>query len=297
VARISWAQWRPLGNITDEPPIKPTVLIYHTMVGFLRGTEMMFRQGGFTGTESTFGLGGTWDGNLDGTVYQWQDTNRQADAQFEGNAYANSIETSDGGHPTNPWSSKQLESLVRLTVDWCRLTGNPCQLVKAPHERGLGYHEQFWAWNHGDHACPGPVREGQLRTIVIPKARAILTGGTYKPPTQPSHPPQPSEPEEPSEPGAPAETPPQHEAKLDEDGVLGPATIAAMQRQLKIAADGTMGPETRVALQRHVGTRPDSIVGPATVKALQRRLRARQSGIWDRGTTMALQRALNAGRF
>ncbi len=273
---IAWAEWRPLGAITEEPPITPTVLIFHTMVGFLRGTEAMFKQGGFKGEESTFGVGGPWDGDLDGVLWQWQDTHRQADAQFAGNAYADSIETSDGGHPTNPWSSKQIETLVRLTVDWCTMTGNPCELVKAPSGRGLGYHEQFWDWNHGDHACPGPVREGQLRTLVIPKARAALTGGTYRP-----HSPAPSGPQ----------------GKIAEDGVLGPETISALQRQLHVEDDGVMGPATRVALQRHLGVRADSIIGPITVKALQRRVRATQSGIWDRQTTLALQRALSAGTF
>jgi N-acetylmuramoyl-L-alanine amidase len=292
VARIAWAEWRPLGAITDEPPITPTVLIFHTMVGFLRGTDAFFRQQGFVGTESTFGLGGSWDGELDGALWQWQDMNRQADAQFEGNAYANSVETSDGGHPTSPWTSKQLESLVRLTVDWCRATGNPAQLVRAPHEHGLGWHEQFWAWNHGDHACPGPIREGQLRTIVIPRARAQITGAPQAgghqavPPTGAEH-------------QAPtgAEHGSHPDGKVAVDGILGRDTTRSLQRVLHVDADGILGPATRVALQRHLGVRADSILGAITVKALQRRVHALQTGLWDRRTTRQLQRALNAGTF
>jgi peptidoglycan hydrolase-like protein with peptidoglycan-binding domain len=268
--RIDWAEWRPLGAPTDEPPITPRVLIFHTMVGFLRGTEAVFRVNGYQGTESTFGLGGPWDGNLDGALWQWQDMNRQADAQFAGNAYANSVETSDGGDPTNPWSPKQLEALIRLTVDWCRLTGNPCELVRAPGDRGLGYHELFHAWNLDGHVCPGPVREGQLRTTVIPKARKQL-GDAVTAPAPTTH--------------------------LAEDGILGPATIAAMQRALHVDDDGVLGPVTRAALQHRLGVPVDGIVGPATIRALQRLLGVQQIGRWDHGTTRALQQALNHGVF
>jgi hypothetical protein len=270
-SRIGWAEWRPLGNPSDEPAITPRVLIFHTMVGFLRGTEAVFKVNGFNGTESTFGLGGPWDGDLDGVLWQWQELDRQADAQFAGNAYANSVETSDGGDPMNPWSPKQLDALIRLTVDWCRLTGNPCGLVSDPGGRGLGYHEQFTEWNLDHHVCPGPVREGQLRTIVIPKAREQLGTTT----TAPS--------------GA---RPP-----LAVDGILDAATIAAMQRVLHLGADGVMGPITRAALQRHLGVHVDGIVGPETTDALQRLVGVKETGKWGHSTTRALQGALNAGSF
>jgi peptidoglycan hydrolase-like protein with peptidoglycan-binding domain len=282
MARIPWAQWRPLGPITDEPPITPTVLIYHTMDGYLRGTEETFKQQGFFGTESTWGLGGPWDGTLDGVLWQWQDTHRQADAQYDGNAYANSVETSDGKAYTHPWSSKQLESLIRLTVDWCKLTGNPCKLVTQPTEKGLGYHEQFEGWNKDHHTCPGPIREGQLRMTVIPKARAKLaaTVGSL------SH--------------AMSTAPPISGGSgemLAVDGVVGPATIRALQHRLGITVDGIMGPATRVALQRHLGVRSDSVILENTVEALQARIEAAPSGVWDRATTRSLQEVLNAGSF
>jgi hypothetical protein len=281
MARIPWAQWRPLGPITDEPSIVPTVLIFHTMDGYLRGTEETFKQSGFHGTESTWGLGGPWDGSLDGVLWQWQDTHRQADAQFEGNAYANSVETSDGKAYTHPWSSKQIAALIRLTVDWCKLTGNPCKLVTEPHEKGLGYHAQFEIWNRDHHTCPGPVRLGQLRMTVIPKARAKLAAMIE---TTLSH----SMSTAPPIRGGSGE-------KLDVDGVLGPATIRALQEQLDIKIDGIMGPATRVALQRYLGVRSDSVIDAASVEALQARVAAEPTGVWDGGTTRALQTALNEG--
>lgn len=276
MARVPWAEWRPLGPIAAQPPINPTVLIFHTMEGYLRGTDVTFRKGGYVGVESTFGVGGPADGSLDGALWQWQDTHRSADAQFEGNAYADSVETSDGTFPSHPWSSKQIQTLVRLTADWCRLTGNPCKLVARTSKRGLGYHAQFKPWNHDGKSCPGAVRVGQLRTIVIPKARAALANDSHTP-----HPIAPSQPD----------------GLIAEDSIAGPETIAALQRELGLSEDGIFGPETRVSLQLHLGTRPDSAVGSVTIRALESRVGLDERGVWDHVTTLALQKSLNAGSF
>ena len=70
--RYPSASWRPLGT-QSEPAITPRILIFHTMVGSLKGTDALFRGQGYTGTESHFGVGGPWDGAaLDGAVWQWQ---------------------------------------------------------------------------------------------------------------------------------------------------------------------------------------------------------------------------------
>ncbi|WP_207386423.1 peptidoglycan-binding domain-containing protein [Protofrankia symbiont of Coriaria ruscifolia] len=167
--------WRPLAADNPEPAIVPRVLIIHTMVGYLLGTESMFRAGGYDGTESTFGVGGEWDGQYDGVAFQWQRLDRQADANYAANAYANSVETSDGGDPSRPWGARQLAALITLTATWCRVTGNPPVLVGSPNGHGIGYHSQFANWNLSSHTCPGPVRIQQLLDIVIPGAAAIFS--------------------------------------------------------------------------------------------------------------------------
>jgi len=180
--RYPVAAWRPLGPET-EPSITPRILVFHTMVGGLRGTDTMFRAGGYQGVESTFGVGGPWDGAaLDGVVWQWQDTGHQADAQAGGNNYCDSVETSDGGNPNHPWSTKQLAALVALTVWWCRATGNPCRLVRSTGDRGIGYHRQFAVWNPDNHSCPGDVRQAQLLNYVIPTAARELAHPNPNPP-------------------------------------------------------------------------------------------------------------------
>lgn len=173
--RYPAAVWRPLGLQTEPRIGVPRVLIFHTMVGNLAGTDQMFRGGGYAGTESHFGVGGPWEpGALDGVVWQWQGIDRQADAQGDGNAYATSVETADGGDPDRPWTPDQVEALVRLGVWWCQQTGHPARLVDLPTQAGFGYHSQFRAWNPHAHSCPNPARIRQLKTVIIPRVASAL---------------------------------------------------------------------------------------------------------------------------
>lgn len=177
--RYPKAAWRPLGNTNDEPSIGvPRVFIIHTMSGYLMGTDATFRVNGYGGTESHFGIGGNYDRpDLDGAVLQWQLTNRQADAQFGGNAYATSVETSDGAHDNVRWSPKQAEAIISLGVWWCKQTGNPAKLVTSIDGHGFGYHAQFHDWNRDDHDCPGAVRLVQYKNEIIPAIADRLAGG------------------------------------------------------------------------------------------------------------------------
>lgn len=185
------AAWKPLGQQTEPSIATPRWLVFHTMVGFLRSTDAMFRREGYQGVESTWGVGGPWDKmpdgtSLDGVAWQWQDITHQADAQADGNAHANSIETSDGGDPDRPWSAKQLARLVDITVWWCRQTGHPCRLIRSLSDGGIAYHRQFSVWNPDGHSCPGDVRLAQLIDYVIPTAARILAGGAPPPDPEPT---------------------------------------------------------------------------------------------------------------
>lgn len=137
----------------------------------------MFREGGYQGTESTFGLGGPWDGaGLDGKLYQWQLLSRQADAQGPANDFATSIECSDGGDPRRGFSEKQVDALVELHVWWTRTTGRTARIAPTWKSDGWGYHSLFKEWNPNSHTCPGEVRKQQLRTVIWPRAVEILLG-------------------------------------------------------------------------------------------------------------------------
>jgi peptidoglycan hydrolase-like protein with peptidoglycan-binding domain len=235
------AKYRPLSSRQTEPSIgTPRVLIFHTMVGNLSGTDNMFKRDGYSGTESHFGVGGPWESpSLDGVVYQWQPIDHQADAQWDGNAYATSIETADGGNPNNKWTALMLDALVRLGVWWCKATGNPATLVSSPSGRGIGYHCQFGAWNRSAHTCPGKVRLDQLLHNVIPSIHAEVAGGTFVLKRY-----------------LRLESPMMHGADVTRcqakvgcktDGYFGAITkehVVAYQKAHRLIADGVVGPDT-----------------------------------------------------
>lgn len=164
------------------------ITIIHTMVGYLNGTDSYFRRGDVS-LESTLGVGGKYDGEqLDGAIYQWMRIQDRADANYNANAYAASIETSDGGgnRYLEPWSEKQAESLAQISAAWCLFYNRPPVLVSRARqtERGLGHHRQgtdpwrlpgddYWS-PEGHRACPGETRIKQLSAEVIPRTQKIL---------------------------------------------------------------------------------------------------------------------------
>jgi hypothetical protein len=170
MARYPKGVWRRLPG--DEPAIKPITVIFHTMVGTLPGTDDYFRSGRSGGVESHFGVGGPWEGaHYDGLVYQWRDTREQADANLRANDFAVSIETSDGGDPSRPWSPKQVDALVDLGRWLAEEEKIPKRVCPAWDAGGFGWHVMFGApgpWTPKAKDCPGSVRIAQLRTVVLP---------------------------------------------------------------------------------------------------------------------------------
>jgi N-acetylmuramoyl-L-alanine amidase len=193
---LASAKKRPLGQQTEPLLKRKDVVCIHTMVGYLSSTDDMFKEGGYSGTESHFGIGGKWGGDapnkgdLDGVVYQWQDTNREADANLEGGDRVLSIETADNA-PKWPkdivaWTPKQVKSIVNLIAELCELYDIPPVLIPdtKPSRRGLAYHAQgctpnivaggeAWSLAKGKE-CPGPVRIKQFKSEIIPAVQAKL---------------------------------------------------------------------------------------------------------------------------
>ncbi|GAB3684834.1 hypothetical protein GCM10027589_53950 [Actinocorallia lasiicapitis] len=245
-----FAEKRPLSATQGEPKITPKVFIVHTMVGYLAGTESMFRQGGWQGTESHFGIGGSWDGKTrDGAIWQWQDLAHQADAQYDGNAYATSVETSDGAKSNVPWTDRQVDAIIKLGVWWCKTTGNPARIVSKPGETGFGWHSQFKAWNKASHNCPGAVRLKQYRNEIVPEIAHLLGSG--------------------------AEPPLGRTLKLASPMMRG-HDVERLQVVLngygaKLDVDGVFGPKTETAVkefEKKHSLKVDGIVDAATWKAL-----------------------------
>jgi len=173
------------------------------MVGNLSSTDRFFRANGWGGTESHFGVGGKWGDGLDGVVYQWQDTEFSADANFEGNDRIISIETGDNAPQSpadiEPWTPKQLDAIVAITAWACKKYSIPAVLIpdSMPGRRGIGFHRLGVQHSGGTHPagflqpggerwstkvgkeCPGPQRIAQIPGIVA-RVKAVLAGKTQE---------------------------------------------------------------------------------------------------------------------
>lgn len=170
-----FAQWRPLPEAESQPRITPRTVIFHTMVGNLRGTERFFKES--TGVESHFGIGGPWDGpDLDGAIWQWMSLDRQADANLDANSFAISIETSDNAPlkaaDLAAWSPKQQAALIRLGRWLADTFDIPRRQCRTWLDGGFGWHAMWGAPSHWTPAvgkvCPGAARIAQLKTVVFP---------------------------------------------------------------------------------------------------------------------------------
>lgn len=195
MARWNGALYRPLGTQSEPPMRSHDIVCLHTMVGYLWSTDAMFKGGGYTGTESHFGVGGRWGSDstrgLDGVVYQWQDTVYSADANLDGWHRVISIETADNApklaRDLEPWTPRQLDAIAACVAWCCRTYDIPASLVpdSKPGRRGIAYHRQGidpWrvaggeVWSGADgKECPGDARISQLKNVVIPRVREILT--------------------------------------------------------------------------------------------------------------------------
>jgi len=202
--------FKPLGPQTEPQMSAHDILCIHTMVGYLTSTDGMFRQNGYSGTESHFGIGGIWGSDAgagyDGDIWQWQDIMHTADANLDGNNVVISCETADNAPKTASsivrWTDAQARSIVSLFAwlctkeahaqcpsSWkCHQVGIPPVMIPdtKPGRRGLAYHQQGidpvrvaggvqWSSATGKE-CPGPVRIKQFKTEIVPAIAAAVNG-------------------------------------------------------------------------------------------------------------------------
>lgn len=251
MARYPNAVWKPLPENKSEPRLKATMVALHSAV--TNGTSLFaYFAREDVKVESHFYI------RKDGTVEQYIDTDRQADAQREGNDNCISVETWDGGHPdTTPWNTAQIASLVQLIV-WCHKThGIPIITATGPNGKGVGYHTQFRPdWARDGRTCPGVIRVPQVG-YVIRKAALVVTPG--RPVSKPQSAVLPtltlgfrSTAVGRLQAGLNAKFPAY--SKLKVDNSFGPATLAVVkefQRRTGLTADGRVGPLTRAKLAKY----------------------------------------------
>lgn len=150
---------------SNDPRIKPRVAILHVDAGNNRDLHDFFRYRS-GGIESHFQVA------ADGTVFQYRDTDFEADANHKANPFAVSIETQGLGE--GEWTPQQLKSIMDLLVWLYHTHGIPLRKVRRWNGSGVGYHVQFGApgaWTPVAKSCPGPKRITQFHTILMPWMR------------------------------------------------------------------------------------------------------------------------------
>lgn len=144
----------------NDPPIKARVVILHVAQSEAASLHDYFN-GPSGGVESHFYI------RRDGTVEQYRDTDRQADANVMANDFAISVETQ--GMAAGEWTTQQLAAIKAL-LTWCNKV-HSIPLVKCPtwDGSGVGYHILFEAqWDQRGAACPGPDRIKQFNNVLVP---------------------------------------------------------------------------------------------------------------------------------
>lgn len=247
-----YGTWRPLASNWDAQPkmARYDLVILHTMVGSLWGTDAYFRKDGYGGVESHFGVG------PDGETLQWQDTSRRAEANGAANPRAVSIETADIGEGFPKWDTKrgdavpawtpaQVDRLVDLVAWICDTHNIPCRLVadSRPGTRGVAWHAlgvpnvkgatrsqtggELWSTATGK-VCPGPRRIAQIPGIVERAARVLELSGSPAPRPVPV-----------------PEPPPTVAPRTEEDDFMDieirPAADGSFRRAVKVEAGANSG--------------------------------------------------------
>ncbi len=191
MSRYGRAHWRPLAADPSHqgPMTRHDGIVLHTMVGSLESTDNLFRAAGYSGTESHFGVG------ADGTVYQWVDTARRADAHLEGTWRLLSIETADTGAPFAAWTGSNVPAWTEAQLDaiagiiaWAAAEHDfPIEPLpdSRPERRGVGWHRQGcdpWRCTGGERwsestgkVCPGDRRIAQVPEV-LRRARSGRAG-------------------------------------------------------------------------------------------------------------------------
>jgi hypothetical protein len=160
-----------------QPAIRPTQLIFHSIVGpwSPRRTYEFWRDS--TSLESHFGLG------YDGDIAQYIGTETRADANAQANRRpdgtgAVSVETASNTSASDPWTAAQIEELIRLGVWMHERHGIPLRICRSHSDPGFGYHRLFPQWSTSGTACPGNARVEQFKKVVFPGIVARATGQT-----------------------------------------------------------------------------------------------------------------------
>ena len=175
------AVWMPIRANGTQSSITARALVIHAPVDAEGATgRSMYDWYNSQGNETHFYI------DKNGVLFQYLDTNIRGDAQYSANAFALSVEVHDGrgSHPdwraTPPMTDVQMATLHDLAI-WCHVVeGIPLTLVGSVTGSGIGYHQEFSAWNRKAHDCPGAQRVAQIKYDLIPSLTTTVTPASPK---------------------------------------------------------------------------------------------------------------------
>ncbi len=163
MARCPFAVNRLIPPGSSDPRISPRIAILHVDAGNTRDLHDYF-DGPSGGIESHFQIA------LDGTIFQYRDTDYEADANYRANPFAISIETQGFGE--GEWTPEQVASIKRLLI-WLNQVHPAIRLAECTvwDGAGVGFHIKFGTpgyWTNVSKSCPGPNRVRQFWSIIVP---------------------------------------------------------------------------------------------------------------------------------
>lgn len=191
MARMPVSVWKPLPRPSGTRMARYDLVVIHTMVGSLTGTDGYFRKL-TNGVNSHFGTGGG------GEIWQWVDTAVRSGANGAGNHRAITIENADMGPGFGAWNTRdgnavpaftpqQIEANAQICAWAHRVHGVPLVLADTsrPSARGIGFHRlgvnphrvpdgELWSSSYGK-TCPAPRRIAQIPQILA-RAKQIVGG-------------------------------------------------------------------------------------------------------------------------
>lgn len=174
MARYPHARWRPVRGLAADPAIKPVGVVLH-----VDGMDAKTLHGWFDGPSG--GIESHLFIAKDGTVEQYRDTEREADANYRGNSWWDgddrlgflSVETQ--GTADGEWTAAQVREIKRFLTWASKTHGVPLRVAPGYRSPGVGYHVMFGAgeglnaWsNKRGKVCPGPDRIRQFREDITP---------------------------------------------------------------------------------------------------------------------------------
>jgi hypothetical protein len=196
--KISYASPFPIpfsaGGITGQMH----GVVLHTTGGFWQSAVDLFQSKSNQAGSAHFMVGGMEGEQHEGELIQFVPVGKGFETYhaFNANGEFYGIETTDNGTSGSghahvaPISDKGLWTWAATFEFLSSFAGFPAQILTRESGRGLGYHRQFFDWNHSGHTCPGATMTDMTRVNqraeIVKRALAIRSGVQAHPRT-PGH--------------------------------------------------------------------------------------------------------------